>query len=273
MRLRFSHNFIQALALFSLLFCACSLPKKNRVQEKPRELDIPLRRHMDQPIHYLDNNLPFQPIRIWRLWVSWDEDPEDQSKARLTKEWQLVVHNLEERQKLEAEIASRGGDEAYLRWFESEMFPQGSFEVRDQARIARFSDTIVVVLVTRALRGVPREGNQIRVAPIRFPEPLMRKAFENCGPHNWDEFHEGQSFGMEVVLESHKTNAEALKWKPREVKVPHLQWLTWSVGQGRRVAYRRALFIKTSFARCPPPPKLYNVVQELRRWKPMAIEW
>src|SRR5579883_536025 len=81
---------------------ACGLlpPKESPPPEKSApapsyqsEPPIPIQHHLNQPIHYLDNQLAFQPKRIWRLWVSWELDLKDRNRAYVVKEYQFIVHD------------------------------------------------------------------------------------------------------------------------------------------------------------------------------------
>jgi hypothetical protein len=232
----------------------------------------PIERRLDQPIYYLDNTLPFQPKRIWRLWVKWDPYLLDNSKAMVTKEFQLVVHDAAERRKLESEIAAYGGDTRYLRWLESEVFPIGNWEKREDARIARYSDLTVVVINTKSIKEVPQSGH-LNVAPVFFPDYVFRSVTDGCHELNWDVIPIGDSVGTEVVLESRDLIPGADRWKTIEKDLPNFSWKAWSVGQERRIAYRTFLNFKTNVSRCPLPPKIHEEFKRIAQVQSMGVDW
>jgi hypothetical protein len=232
----------------------------------------PLERKLDQPIYYLDNSLAFQPKRIWRLWVKWEPYLLDDKRALVTKEFQFVVRDETERKRVEADIAAKGGDERYLKWLESELVPLGNWEKREQARVARYSDLIVVVLVTKSYKEVPQKGD-LTVTPIYFPDTMLRAAADGCHDLDWDVIPARDSLGLEVVFESRSENPGAEKWKRVERELKNFSWKAWSVGQERRIAYRTAIFVKNNMARCPLPPAVHEEFKLITRAQPMGIDW
>jgi len=225
-----------------------------------------------EPIYYLDNSLPFQPKRLWRLIVRWDPYLLDDKKALVKKEFQLLIHDGTERSRLETEILARGGDANYLNWFENELVPLGYWDVRDQAQIVRYRDYTAVTLTTKPLKEVTKTGF-LKVDPVFFPDPLFRIMREGCAPLNWEAFTTADSVGWEVVLESRDLEPEAVKWERVEGTNSVLDWRMWSVGQGRRIAYRIALIIRGEGARCPLPPEVFSAYERIRKLQPMGIQW
>lgn len=251
-----------ALILFSLLLCSTLAACRHR----------PLSRSLETASYYFDNTLPFQPNRIWRLKVSWEPYLLDAKKAIVLKQYNFIVHDDNDRRRLEATITAHGGDQRYLRWLETELFPLGNWEKRDDARVARYQNLIVVVLGTKAIKEVPRKG-YLSVSPVQFPDPLLRAIFDGCHELNWDVISKDESVGFEVVLESRDSNPGARKWKLHEYDSPAFWWRAWSVGQGHSIAYRTAVKFKTNVARCPLPPKLYDEFKLLKLGQEMGVDW
>lgn len=232
----------------------------------------PLETHLGQPGLYFDNTLPFQPNRVWRLWVKWEPYLLSEDKAIVVKELQYVVRGERDRKALEADIEARGGDVRYLRWLETEFFPLGNWERREEARIARYKDLMVAVIITRALKEVPRSG-RLTLGPVWFPDPIFRAARDGCHELNWDVIPVGDSIGTEVILETRYDEAGADQWKRVERDSSTHSWRQWSVGEGRRIAYRTAILLKNNISTCPLPPRIHADVQQLVRGQPMGIAW
>lgn len=229
-------------------------------------------RQLSHPSYYFDNSLPFQPNRIWRLKAYWTPYFLDDEKAMVVKQFELIVHGDVDRKRLEKEIVGRGGDERYLRWFEAGLFPLGNWELRDDARISRLSDGIVVSLRTHSLKEVPKDGS-FTVGPVWFPDPVMRQVTDACGELNWDVIPQDTSVGFEVVLQSRELNPSADKWKTREFDSPTLWWKQWSVGQERSIAYRTVMRFKANVARCPMPPYLPRQFAQIAKGQGMGVDW
>lgn len=231
-----------------------------------------LERKLDQPAYYFDNSLPFQPNRIWRLRARWEPYQLDAKKAIILKQFQLIVHADADRHKLEAEIKARGGDAGYLRWLESELFPIGNWEKREEQRIARSSDVTVVTLATRAIKEVPIDG-RLTIEPVYFPDPLLRAVTDGCHELSWDVIARDESMGMEVILESRAENPGAERWKRIDYESPVFSWRQWSVGRERSIAYRTAIQFKTNVARCPLPPQINEQFKLVKKAQPMGVDW
>jgi hypothetical protein len=227
---------------------------------------------VDNPVFNKDNGLPFQPNRIWRLKAHWDPYLLDRKRAMVVKQFQLIVHGDVDRRRLENEIKSRGGDERYLRWFEAELFPLGNWELRDDARVTRLTDGIVVSLRTHALKEVPVEG-EFTVSPVWFPDPVMKAANDACGEQNWEVIPQDTSVGFEVILQSRLKFPTAERWDKREFDSPTFTWRQWSVGLERSVAYRTLLQFKTNVSRCPMPPYLPAQFATIARGQKMGVDW
>lgn len=226
-----------------------------------------------QPLYYLDNTLPFQPKRLWRVIVRWEPYLLDAKKAIVVKEFQLLAHDERERQRIEGDILARGGDTLYLNWLESSVFPIGIWEKRDEARVSRYVDMLMVVLVTKAIKEVPQEGMLSLVDAVELPDPLLAARRHSCGPLSWDVLPRDDSVGLEVVLESRREDPRAEKWNRFERDLPNFYARTWSVGQERRMAYRTFLHAKTNVSRCPLPPKIDALYEQLARGQAMGVEW
>lgn len=278
-----------------LLFQGCSLlPEKQEtvVLDKPGPFQY--HQHLEQPAHYLDNELKFQPKRIWRLWVSWELDQTNRDRAYIIKEFQHIVREKAEREKLENEIQLRGGDTGYLQWYESSVFPLGNWDETEKVKVLRLKDFTMVLLVTRSKkpirfrklarrnewhqeREVEKTLGKLLVRAVGFPDPLMSQLFNGCSPRSWQEVRAGESVGTEVVLETRREPGDAppigYKWQKKNLKLQELQWLSWSVGQGNRISYRQAVFIHQDFAQCPKPPHIHEVLKQARVAQPMEIDW
>lgn len=232
----------------------------------------PLKNTLTQSEYYRENAIPFQPKRIWRLKVSWEPYLLDDDKAMLVKQFQYVVHHQAERARLEKEIAAKGGDTRYLRWFEAHVFPLGNWEVRNEAKIVRLGDMTLVTLVTKALKESEKTG-MLTVEPIAFPDLLFKGFDEGCPELSWDIIPKDESVGLEVVLESRELQPKAERWKFVEKNYKNFYWRAWSVGQERSIAYRTLIHFKTNVARCPLPPKIHEEFKRIRRGQPMGVEW
>ena len=232
----------------------------------------PLSKQIAQPKYYTDNELPLQPKRLWRVLVRWEPYLLDEDKALIVKEFQLVVKDSDERSRLEAEIAHKGGDEAYLRWFEANVFPIGVWERREQARVTRQKDNLTIVLTTKAFKEVPKSGF-LNIEPVHFPDPLLEALDRHCQPGNWDVLEKGDSAGVEIVLESRSQQPRAQRWDRVEKDLPNFSWRVWSVAQENRMSYRTTVFIKKSIARCPLPPKVHAEFMRLARLQETGVAW
>src|SRR5689334_5392454 len=78
------------IALFATAFTGC---QTSRVE-----------RQLDKASYFSDNDISFQPRRVWRLKVRWEPYLLDHAKAMLVKNFQLIVHGEGDRRRLEAEI-------------------------------------------------------------------------------------------------------------------------------------------------------------------------
>ena len=232
----------------------------------------PGKRSLESPSYYLDNTLAFQPNRIWRMKVSWEPYLLDAKKALVVKQFQFIVHDDNDRRRLENSITAHGGDQRYLRWLETELFPIGEWEMRTDARVARYQNLIVVTLDTKAIKEVARKG-YFSVSPVQFPDSMLRAIFDGCHELNWDVISKDDSVGFEVVLQSRADNPNARKWKLHEYDSPALWWKQWSVGQEHSIAYRTMVIFKTNVARCPLPPKIYDEFKLLKAGQEMGVAW
>lgn len=232
----------------------------------------PLSKQIAQPKYYADNELSFQPKRLWRLVVTWEPYLLDKNKALVNKEFQLVVRDGDERKRIENEIRDKGGDEAYLRWFENHVSAIGYWERRDQARISRHKDVLTVVLTTKAFKEVPL-SDYLNVAPVSFPDPLLDAFARHCQPDSWDVLEKGDSAGVEIVLESRHPNPGARRWNRIEKDSRNFSWRAWSVAQENRMSYRTVAFVKETIARCPLPPNVHEQFKLMAHRQSMGVQW
>jgi hypothetical protein len=232
----------------------------------------PIEHQLDQLPYYFDNELPFQPDRIWRLKVSWKPYLLDAAKAMVFKQVQLVVHSDRDRKRLEAEITSRGGDDRYLLWLEARLFPLGNWEIRDDARITRHSDGVIISLRTHSLKEVPID-DELDVRPVWFPDPVTRAVGEGCHELDWDVIPKDTSVGFEVELQSRHDTPNAERWTLREHDLPTFWWRQWSVGQEHSISYRTVLWFKANVSRCPLPPLVYEQFNKIRLAQRTGIQW
>lgn len=231
-----------------------------------------LKRRLSQPVYHFDNDLAFQPNRIWRLRVRWEPYFLDDAKAMIVKNLQLILHADADRARLEAEIKARGGDVGYLRWLESELFPLGNWDRREEGKIARYDNLIVVSFTLRAQKEVARKG-YLTLSPVSFPDPLLRAVNDGCHELNWDVLPIGENIGFEVTLESRHENPRAERWRRIDYDSQNFSWRQWSVGDERSISYRTLVQLKTNVARCPLPPKIHEQFELMRRGQPMGVEW
>ncbi|MBI3542038.1 MAG: hypothetical protein HY075_02005 [Deltaproteobacteria bacterium] len=209
---------------------------------------------LDHPSYYFDNTLSFQPNRIWRLTVSWEPYLLDDKKAMIVKQYQFVVHGDADRRRLDLEIAAHGGERGYLRWLESELFPLGNWDVRDEAHVSHLRDMTLVTLRTKALKEVPKEG-LLTVRPVWFPDPLFRGLTDGCHQLNWDVISRDESVGFEIVLKSRHLNPDAERWTRQNPQATYPETYPQSYHDPQTHAH--------SHSRLPdlksPPPELTGV--------------
>jgi hypothetical protein len=280
MRVRAAKTWALALVVFSMLVMGCStvLAPKEHYVEKPQAPPPdpytfdPEDHGLNQSLHYLDNRLGFAPKRVWRLWASWDPDPNNKDLALVDKRFYLVVREPEERKKLEDVILVYGGDDGYLQWLENHLLPIGDYDQLDRAKISRLQNLTVVLLAFKSVKSRQYEKS-FKMDPVEFPDPLFNQLVAGCAPHDWDAIERNDSFGFEIVLQSRSLTPEALKWQPVAYESPYYKWQSWSVGQGRQVAYRTVFKAENSFARCPLPKPVFSQISKLKAFRNVGIQW
>ncbi|MEW6057889.1 MAG: hypothetical protein AB1540_14875 [Bdellovibrionota bacterium] len=227
---------------------------------------------LDENVKEYSSSFPFQPKRTWRLEVSWEPFALDEKKALISKEFQLLIQDDKEREKLEKQIRDHGGDEPYLLWLESQLIPLGDLEVRAIGRIIRYQDRTVVLLAYRAPVEIERRG-LLTAGPVSFPDPLLRALRDGCPVLEWEQIQGDDSFGIEVVLVSRARDPRGLLWKPEHIQVKGFSSRSWSVVQGRQLAYRSLVALKDTVSRCPLPLTFRRLALSVGDFAPMGVEW
>lgn len=224
------------------------------------------------PEYSFEGDLPFRPDRIWKIQITPKPYLLSDQKALVVKHFQYIARSAGERKRLDTEIAARGGDQRYLRWFESQLVPLGNWEVRDDAQVARFDDRTVVSFTSKAIKEVAKT-EMLTISPLDLPDPLLRAVNDGCPSLSWDVISKEESLGIEVVLESHSENPKALRWQSYEENNPAFFLRSWSVGREKGIAYRTAIQFRTTVSRCPLPPKIHAAFARLMRAQPMGVDW
>lgn len=230
------------------------------------------------PAHYVDNDVPFEPLRLWRLIISFEPDLSDSSKFYVYKDFQLNIRDQQER-KLFREKVSESSEESYLRWLSAEFFPLGNSDDKVSQHLTEYKDLTQMTISFKSRRSVSAANpNQpwVSASPIFFPDPLWKAFHEGCAGLNWDTLDLGQSLGFEITYKTRNLDPKALKWTKKQFENDQIFWKVWSVGQGKQISYRIYLRLKTVISRCPLPPSVFEALEQLQKYQqvnPMGVEW